>query len=477
MVTFIICLSLLVAAYFIYGRYLEKVCGVDAKAKVPSETLYDGVDYLPMPRWRTFLIQLLNIAGVGPIFGAIMGACFGPVAFVWITLGGIFLGAMHDFVSGFILVRHNGLSLPEVIGKYLGKGVQQFIRVFTIFLLILVGVVFMRSPASLLNGMLPEIGYWWWLGIIVVYYFIATMLPIDKLIGKIYPLFGAALIFMALGLLCVIILGDYSIPELTLDNWRNFQPNPEKLPIVPALFITIACGAISGFHATQSPLMARCLNNEKECRMIFYGSMISESIIALIWAGVAMAFFHGTEGLIAALAEHGNDAAWAVNHISTTTLGLFGGFLAMLGVVAAPITSGDTAYRSARLIVADIFNIEQRTIAKRLAIAAPLFGIGIVMTFIDFDVIWRYFAWANQTLSVFTLWMIVVYLKQHKRNFWLALFPAIFMTYVCVSFMFVSNQFFGMGPTTFAYFCGGVTTLVFSVLILKFARNAKKNIA
>ena len=477
MITFFICLTLLVAAYFIYGRYLEKVCGIDPQAKVPSETLYDGVDYLPMPRWRTFLIQLLNIAGVGPIFGAIMGACFGPIAFVWITLGGIFLGAMHDFVSGFILVRHNGLSLPEIIGKYLGKGVQQFIRVFTIFLLILVGVVFMRSPASLLHGMLPDIGYWWWMGIIVVYYFIATMLPIDKLIGKVYPLFGAALLFMAFGLLAVILFGDYSIPELSADNWRNFQPNPEKLPIVPALFITIACGAISGFHATQSPLMARCLNNEKECRMVFYGSMISESIIALIWAGVAMAFFHGTEGLIAALAEHGNDAAWAVNTISTTTLGILGGFLAMLGVVAAPITSGDTAFRSARLIVADIFHIEQRSIPKRLAIAVPLFAAGIVLTFIDFDIIWRYFAWANQTLSIFTLWMIVVYLKQRKRNFWLALFPAIFMTYVCLSFMFVSGQFFGMGPTTLAYFCGGVTTLVFSLLILKFARNAKKNIA
>lgn len=477
MITFFICLTLLVAAYFIYGRYLERVCGIDSKAKVPSETLYDGVDYLPMPRWRTFLIQHLNIAGVGPIFGAIMGACFGPVAFVWITLGGILLGAMHDFVSGVILVRNNGLSLPEIIGKYLGKGVQQVIRVFSIILLILVGVVFMRSPASLLNGMMPDIGYLWWMGIIVVYYFIATMLPIDKLIGKIYPLFGAALLFMAFGLLAVVIIGDYSIPELTPENWRNFQPNAEELPIVPTLFITIACGAISGFHATQSPLMARCLNNEKECRMIFYGSMISESIIALIWAGVAMAFFHGTEGLIAALAEHGNDAAWAVNTISTTTLGIAGGILAMLGVVAAPITSGDTAFRSARLIISDIFHIEQRSIIKRLAIAVPLFAIGIVMTFIDFDVIWRYFAWCNQTLSVFTLWAIVVYLRLHKRNYHIALLPAIFMTYVCSSFVFISDQFIGMGPTTLAYVLGGVATLIISALMLIGARNVKKNLA
>ena len=477
MITFLICLTLLVSAYFIYGRYLEKVCGVDPKAKVPSETLYDGVDYLPMPRWRTFLIQLLNIAGVGPIFGAIMGACFGPIAFVWITLGGIFLGAMHDFVSGFILVRHNGLSLPEVIGKYLGKGVQQFIRVFTIFLLILVGVVFMRSPASLLHGMLPDIGYWWWLGLIIVYYFIATMLPIDKLIGKVYPIFGAALIFMALGLLAVVIFGDYTIPELTPNNWRNFQPDTDKLPIVPALFITIACGAISGFHATQSPLMARCLNNEKECRMIFYGSMISESVIALIWAGVAIAFFNGTEGLIAALAENGNNAAWAVNTISTTTLGVFGGFLAMLGVIAAPITSGDTAFRSARLIIADIFNIEQRSIPRRLMISAPLFAIGIMMAFVDFDIIWRYFAWANQSLSVFTLWMIVVYLKMHNRNYWIALFPALFMTYVCSSFVFISDQFIGMDNRTLAYILGGVATIVISGLLLISSHYAKKNIA
>ena len=477
MVTFLICLTLLVAAYFGYGAYLDRVCKIDAKASVPSTTLYDGVDYIPMPRWRTFLIQLLNIAGIGPIFGAIMGACFGPVVFLWITFGGIFVGAMHDYLSGIILLRNDGLSLPEIVGRYLGGGMRQFMRAISLVLLILVGVVFMRSPASILGSMITAIPYWGWIAIILVYYFIATMLPIDKLIGKIYPLFGGALIFMAIGLAVVLFTGDYTIPNLTLDTLRNYQANAGAMPIIPTLFITVACGAISGFHATQSPLMARCLNNEKECRIIFYGSMISESIIALIWAGVAMAFFHGTEGLIAALAEHGNDAAWAVNHISTTTLGLFGGFLAMLGVVAAPITSGDTAYRSARLIVADIFHIEQRSIPKRLAIATPLFAIGIIMTFIDFDVIWRYFAWANQTLSLFTLWMIVVYLKQRNRNYWIALFPALFMTYVCVSFMFVSDQFFGMGPCTMAYILGGVMTLVVSCLLLISARNAKKNIA
>ena len=295
MVTFLICLALLVAAYFGYGAYLDRICNIDTKAAVPSATLYDGVDYIPMPRWRTFLIQLLNIAGIGPIFGAIMGACFGPVVFLWITFGGILVGAMHDYLSGVILLRNDGLSLPEIVGRYLGKGMLQFMRAISLVLLILVGVVFMRSPASILGDMITAIPYWGWIAIILVYYFVATMLPIDKLIGKIYPLFGGALIFMAIGLAVVLFAGDYTIPNLTLDTLRNYQPNAEGMPIIPTLFITVACGAISGFHATQSPLMARCMNNEGEARMIFYGSMITESIIALISAAIGMAFFHGPD--------------------------------------------------------------------------------------------------------------------------------------------------------------------------------------
>lgn len=465
MVTFIICLCLLIAAYFVYGRYLERVCGVSDSADVPSKTLYDGVDYLPMPLWKTFMIQLLNIAGVGPIFGAIMGACFGPVAFIWITLGGIFIGAMHDYISGIIITRNDGVSLPEVVGRYLGGGLRDFMRVMSLVLLILVGVVFMRSPASILSEMAPAISYWWWVGIILVYYFIATMLPIDKLIGKIYPLFGAALLFMALGLAVVLFVGDYTIPELTLSSLRNFHPQAETMPIVPTLFISIACGAISGFHATQSPLMARCLNNEREGRVSFYGAMISESIIALIWAAVAMAFFGGVENLSTALAENGNNAAWAVNNISITTLGIMGGILAMLGVVAAPITSGDTAFRSARLIVADVLKIEQRSIPKRLAISLPLFAIGTVLLFVDFDIIWRYFAWFNQSMSVITLWVIVVYLKEHNRNIWVALPGAIFMTYICTTFIFTSNQFIGMGSTTLSYLLGGLSTIVITAVM------------
>ncbi|MBQ8437500.1 MAG: carbon starvation protein A [Alistipes sp.] len=474
MITFLICLALLVGAYFLYGAYLDRVCQIDAKAPVPSATLYDGVDYLPMPRWRTFLIQLLNIAGVGPIFGAIMGACFGPVAFLWITLGGIFVGAMHDYVSGVILLRNDGLSLPEIVGRYLGGGMLQLMRVIAMVLLILVGVVFMRSPASIMGEMVPAVSYWWWVAIILVYYFIATMLPIDKLIGKVYPLFGAALIFMALGLLGVLIFGDYTIPDLTAATLRNFQPNAEAMPIIPTLFITIACGAVSGFHATQSPLMARCMNNERESRVVFYGAMISESIIALIWAAIGMAFFHGPESLAAALAEHGNNAAWAVNTIAHTTLGQVGAILALLGVVAAPITSGDTAFRSARLIVADILHIEQRTIYKRLMISLPLFAIGTVLLFVDFDIIWRYFAWTNQAMSVVTLWVIVVYLRERDRNIWVALPPAIFMTYICTAFVFISDQFVGMANRPLAYALAAVVTLLISVAMWQKVRSRVK---
>ena len=474
MVTFLICLSLLVAAYFGYGAYLDRVCRIDAKAAVPSSTLYDGVDYIPMPRWRTFLIQLLNIAGIGPIFGAIMGACFGPVVFLWITLGGIFVGAMHDYISGVILLRNDGLSLPEIVGRYLGKGIQQFMRAMSLVLLILVGVVFMRSPASILGDMVTVIPYWGWIAIILVYYFIATMLPIDKLIGKIYPIFGGALIFMAMGLAVVLFTGDYTIPNLTLDTLRNYQPNAGALPIVPTLFITVACGAISGFHATQSPLMARCMNNEREARVIFYGSMITESIIALIWAAMGMAFFYGLDSLAATLAEHGNNAAWAVSTISNATLGAVGGFVALFGVVSAAVTSGDTAFRSARLIIADVLKIEQRSILKRFMIAVPLFVIAITLLFVDFDVVWRYFAWCNQALSVVTLWVIVVYLKKFKRNIWVALPPTVFMTYICTSFVFVSGQFIGMTNRPLAYALAAVVTMAITAAMwIKIGRSAK----
>ncbi len=392
MITFIVCLTLLVTAYFTYGKYLERQAGADDSLPTPAFRMEDGVDYMKLPRWRVFLIQLLNIAGTGPIFGAILGACFGPVAFIWITLGGIFFGAMHDYMSGMMILRHDGKSLPEVIGVYLGQTTRSMVRYFSIALLVLVGAVFILSPAQLLSSLLPSISQSVWIYLILAYYVIATMLPVDKVIGKIYPVFGVALVAMALGLLCVLLSGTYPIPEISAATLHNYQLNPEALPILPTLFITIACGAISGFHATQSPLMARCVTSERKCRSVFYGSMISESVIALIWAAVAMAFFHGPTGLNEQLAEHGNNAAWAVDVISRSTLGTVGAVLALLGVVAAPITSGDTAFRGARLIVADMFSYDQRRVLNRFLVCIPLFVVGYGITLVDFDVVWRYFA-------------------------------------------------------------------------------------
>ena len=472
MITFIICLALLVTAYFTYGRYLEKVADADDSNPTPSMRMADGVDYIPMPRWRVFLIQLLNIAGTGPIFGAILGACFGPVAFLWITLGGIFFGAMHDYLSGILILRHDGKSLPEVIGEYLGLNARAVVRVFSVGLLVLVGAVFILSPAQLLASMVPAVGKDAWVWIILVYYVIATMLPVDKVIGKLYPIFGIALIAMAAGLLFVILSGAYPVPELT--TLHNFQLDPEKLPIIPTLFITIACGAISGFHATQLPLMARCVTSEKKCRSVFYGSMISESVIALIWAAVAMAFFYGPTGLGEQLAEHGGNAAWAVDVISRSTLGTVGAVLALLGVVAAPITSGDTAFRGARLIVADVFNIDQRPILKRFVICIPLFAIGYGITLINFDVVWRYFAWANQALACVVLWTIFVWLARNAKNYWIALIPALFMTFVETYFVLISPQFFGFGHHGLCMACAVALTFGFMYLATKCVKGSSK---
>ena len=473
MITFFVCLVALIAAYFLYGKFLSRVVGLDDNNPVPAKTHYDGVDYMPLPRWRIFLIQLLNIAGTGPIFGAILGACYGPVAFLWITIGGIFMGAMHDFIAGVISLRNGGKSLPETIGKYLGGNMRKFALVMIPILMILVGAVFIVTPSQILTDK-TDIPYLVWVGIIIVYYFIATILPIDKIIGKIYPIFGAALIFMALALFGVLIFGNYEIPELTSFNNEHF--NARNLPIIPTLFISIACGAISGFHATQSPLMARCMTSESQARPIFFGAMISESIIALIWAAIAMAFFGGIGGLNGFMAANGSNAGLAVSIISDTTLGTIGGILAIMGVVVAPITSGDTAFRSARLIIADMLGYDQKPIYKRLIISLPLFAIGIGIAFIDFDVIWRYFAWSNQALSVITLWMIVAWLMRRDNRYTIiALIPALIMTYICSSFIFVSPQFIGMGSTAAAYVYGGAVTAILSgILMLNIRRHAQR---
>jgi len=463
----------LVAAYFLYGKFLCRVVNLDDNNAMPSKTHYDGVDYIPLPRWRIFLIQLLNIAGTGPIFGAILGACYGPVAFLWITLGGIFMGAMHDFMAGVISMRNGGKSLPETIGKYLGGNMRKFSLVVIPILMVLVGAVFIVTPSQILTDK-TDIPYLVWVGIIIAYYFIATILPVDKVIGKIYPIFGAALIFMAVALFGVLLFGDYEIPELT--SIRNEHFNAANLPIIPTLFISIACGAISGFHATQSPLMARCMTSESQARPIFFGAMISESIIALIWAAIAMAFFGGVAGLNGFMVENGSNAGLAVSLISDTTLGTIGSILAILGVVVAPITSGDTAFRSARLIIADMLHYDQKPIYKRLIVSLPLFAIGIGIAFMDFDTIWRYFAWSNQALSVITLWMIVAWLKRRGSRYTIiALIPAIIMTYICSSFIFVSAQFVGMGACTAAYiYGGGVTAIISGLLMLNIRRDVKR---
>ncbi|MFI3266445.1 MAG: carbon starvation CstA family protein [Rikenellaceae bacterium] len=466
MITFIICLVLLVGAYFVYGSYLQKVALKDANPQVPSQLLYDGVDYVPLPLWKTLLIQLLNIAGLGPIFGAVLGATYGPVAFLWITLGGIFFGAMHDYLAGMISLENQGLSLPEIIGKYLGVTVKQFMRGFSVLLMVLVGAVFICGPAAIIEGMtgitnlsiaegitVPK----FWIWAIFLYYILATLLPIDKIIGKIYPIFGAALIFMALGIMIVLFVGDYNLVEL--NTLSNMKVDADKFPILPTLFITIACGAISGFHATQSPLMARCINNPKEGRPVFFGAMIIESIIALVWAAIAMAFFGGVEALQSTLAEHGQNAGWVVNLIANTTLGRVGGILALFGVVAAPISSGDTAFRSARLIVADTLNIEQKSLRKRLCVSLPLFAVGYLITQVNFDVIWRYFAWINQTMAVVTLWAITVYLFKKGKNIYIAMVPAIIMSYVCSLYMFISGEMLAL-PFNVGYVLAGVLTLI-----------------
>ena len=475
MITFTVALAALIAGYFIYGKFVSRVFGVDPKRATPAYTKQDGVDYIPMPAWKIFMIQFLNIAGLGPIFGAIMGAKFGTASYLWIVLGSIFAGAVHDFLSGMISLRNDGESLPETIGRYLGSRFKQFMRIFSVLLMVLVGAVFVAGPAGLLAKLTPDsLDLTFWATVVFVYYVLATLLPIDKIIGKIYPIFGVALILMALALLGVLLFGPYRIPELT--TLTNAQLDPHSVPIVPTLFITIACGAISGFHATQSPLMARCVRNERECRSVFFGAMISESIIALIWAAVAMAFFGGAHALAEALAANGNSAAWAVNIISNTTLGIAGGILALLGVVAAPITSGDTAFRSARLIVADIFRIEQRTQWKRFTIALPLFVAGYLITRVDFTVVWRYFAWTNQTLATIVLWAVVVWLFATKRNYFVALLPAVFMTFICASFVFVSGQFFGMENRPAAYaLAGAATAVVLCFILLKLRRNGRSN--
>lgn len=437
MIIFFASVAALIVGYLVYGAFIDRIFGADVHRKTPAESMPDGVDYLKLPPWKIFLIQLLNIAGLGPIFGPILGALYGPVALIWIVLGAIFAGAVHDYFSGMLSLRYNGQSVPDVVGHNLGPVFKQIMRGFSVMLLLLVGVVFFLGPAELLKN-LTGINVKVLIAIILAYYFLATILPIDKIIGSVYPIFGAVLIFMAVGLMTMLIAKGYDFyPQRALEN-----ANPQQLPLWPLMFITIACGAVSGFHATQSPLMARCLPNEQYGRPVFYGSMIAEGIIALIWCTLAISFFHTPEMLNKVLGEGG--PGLVVNQVSTTLLGPFGGVLAIIGVVLLPITSGDTAFRSARLIIADTFKLSQVQALKRLLIAVPLFGVGFVISLSDFGLIWRYFGWANQTLATVVLWAAAMYLLKKGKLHWVASIPATFMTVVVATFLANSGIGFGL---------------------------------
>ncbi|KIP58388.1 carbon starvation CstA family protein [Prevotella pectinovora] len=486
MITFFISFVALVLGYLLYGKFVSKVFAPDDR-KTPAVVINDGIDYVPMPNWKIFMIQFLNIAGTGPIFGAIMGAKFGPAAYLWIILGCIFAGATHDFFSGMLSMRNNGADLPALIGKYLGKTPRNVMLVFCVVLLIMVGTVFVYSPAEILGHLSG--GSLLWIIVIFAYYVVATMLPIDKIIGKIYPIFSFSLLFMAVALIVMLLIKMPVLPELWdgLGNMAKEQDPSFTDNIFPCLFITIACGAISGFHATQSPLMARCLKSEKMGRPIFYGSMITEGLVALVWATVAMWFFYdsptpGYEQLAAAKGFH-TSAPMVVTTVCQDWLGILGGVLAILGVVAAPITSGDTAFRSARLIVASALKLNQKPKMNRLYVCLPIFVVSIALLAWQssnpdgFNVIWQYFGWSNQTLSVFTLWAITVYLVRKNKPYVITLLPALFMTGVCSTYLFISKQAFGL-QEDLAYYLGILTVIIamvwFVVWIRKYGEKARE---
>lgn len=474
MISFVVALAILIAGYFTYGKFVSKVFGADPGRTTPVHTMADGVDYVPLPTWKIFLIQFLNIAGLGPIFGAIMGVMYGPAAFLWIVFGTIFAGAVHDYLSGMLSLRENGASLPEIVGSQLGDKVKNVMRVFALLLMILVGAVFVYNPADLLAMLTPQsLDRLFWIVVIFIYYMAATLLPVDKLIGKLYPLFGVALLFMALGIMVMLFVHGDAVPEVW-QQFYNHKADPEANPIFPMMFVSIACGAISGFHATQSPMMARCLKNEKHARPVFYGAMVAEGIVALIWAAAAITFTGGYSGLQDLLGN--GSPALLVDQLSRSWLGTFGGILAILGVIAAPITSGDTALRSARLIAADFMGIKQKKIAKRLAVSLPIFGLCFLIMLLPYDALWRYFAWCNQVLSVFTLWTITVYLAKEAKPYVITLVPALFMTCVTVTYIFFAPEGFGaLTDTLWGFRIGyevslGIGLLTAAVMLALFAR-------
>lgn len=464
---FFLAVIALLIGYFTYGRLVEKIFGADDKYTTPACCMQDGVDYVKMSPARLYLIQLLNIAGLGPIFGPILGALYGPAALLWVVLGCIFAGAVHDYCAGMLSVRYDGKSVPEIIGANLGKIMYNFAKVFVVLMLLLLGVVFTTGPAGLLHN-LSGINLYFWLGIIFFYYILATLMPIDKIIGRIYPFFGVLLAFMAVGLVIALFFSDYNI--LNTSFLGEFKGNPNDLPVWPMVFITIACGAISGFHCTQSTLTARCLAKEKDGRFLFYGAMVGEGIIALIWVTLGMSVYPTPEALNAALGPTGN-SAFIVQDVSVKLLGAVGGTLAILGVVILPITSGDTAFRSARLMIADALKLDQKPKHNRFYIAVPMFTIALILNFVDFSVLWRYFGWANQTVAMLMLWTVAVYLIKGSRCHWIATIPAAFMTAVTVSYI-CFEQKIGLGFSyDVANMAGIIAAVICTVLLLRFKHN------
>lgn len=468
MYTFLAAIALLILGYFTYGKFIEKVFGVKEERATPAYVNNDGVDYVPMSTSKNSLIQLLNIAGTGPVFGPIMGALYGPVAFVWIVVGCIFAGAVHDYLTGMISIRNRGAHLPELASKFLGKAMKHVVNAFAVLLLLLVGTVFVSTPASLLNVLLDgKVALGIIIALIFLYYILATLLPVDKIIGRLYPYFGAVLLISAIGVGIGLVVKGAPIPELSLSNFH-----PDNAPIFPLIFFTITCGALSGFHATQTPIISRTTQKEQQGRKIFYGMMIAEGIIAMIWAAAAMSLFDGYNGLNEVLAAGGPGAV--VSKVSTMMLGAIGGTIAVLGVVVLPITSGDTAFRSARMIIAEYFNIAQKKISSRLWIAVPLFAISVVLTQIDFNLLWRYFSWANQATAVIALFVGAMYLYIARKNYWISLVPGTFMLLMVITYILNAKIGFGLSMNS-SWIGGLIGTIVLVVLFFKAANKARAN--
>lgn len=459
MISLLLSFAVLIIAYHTFGKVAEGIFRPDDRL-TPANRLMDGVDYVPMKPWRAFLVELLNIAGTGPIFGALMGACFGPVVFLWIVLGGVLAGGIHDYMVGMVSARNDGKSIAELTGIYLGKPMKWAMRIFSVVLLVMTGTVFVTSPASLIARLTPSaLNETFWVVVILIYYVLATLLPIDKVIGRLYPIFGAVLLIMAFCIIGGILFGGYRLPEISLENLH-----PEGLPIWPYMFVTVACGAISGFHATQAPMVSKCITSEKLGRRVFYGAMLAESMIALVWAAGGVAFYGATGGLHQALSSLGQSGT--VYDIATGMLGTVGGVLAVIGVVVCPITSGDTAFRSARLILSETTHLNQKPLKNRLLITIPLLAIAAVLTQLDFNILWRYFSWSNQTLAMITLWVITAYLLKANPNPWSSLISAVpgaFMSAVSMTYILVAQEGLGLGKgiaypigIAFAVFCFAV---------------------